>query len=364
MEHNIEVLARQRLALKEQQESIAEKIAQIDALLVDAIEVGGSIDLDGHPVLRVQQKRTFSPDLARDLVPADLIEAATVPTLDAKEVADAAAAVGAGGVHDARQDVRRGGEAAMITADMVRRIIVDHDAARPRSQQTDVGPSDLSSPCDRKLVHQIIGTPPVTDNAVNLMAWVGTQMHSGMEAALKADDDWLTEQRVGVDLGDGLILRGSLDAYHKPSKTIVDWKSVGPSALAKYRRQSPDNYLTQVSIYGLLAVLSGRMSVEHTAIAYIPRNGDLSETSRRHPPVEPGPGRRGDRTAATPARRRRRRPGRPALVGTADDCRFCRWWMPGSDRPQVGCPGHNPQIPPATRPRGNPKKKRKQQHRD
>ena len=86
MEHNIEVLARQRLALREQQESIAEKIAQIDALLVDAIEVGGSIDLDGHPVLRVQQKRTFSPDLARDLVPADLIEAATVPTLDAKKL--------------------------------------------------------------------------------------------------------------------------------------------------------------------------------------------------------------------------------------------------------------------------------------
>ena len=86
MEHNIEVLARQRLALKEQQESIAEKIAQIDALLVDAIEVGGSIDLDGYPVLRVQQKRTFSPDLARDLVPADLIEAATVPTLDAKKL--------------------------------------------------------------------------------------------------------------------------------------------------------------------------------------------------------------------------------------------------------------------------------------
>ena len=230
----------------------------------------------------------------------------------------------------------------MITADMVRRIIVDHDAARPRSQQTDVGPSDLSSPCDRKLVHQIIGTPPVTDNAVNLMAWVGTQMHSGMEAALKADPDWLTEQRVGVDLGDGLILRGSLDAYHKPSKTIVDWKSVGPSALAKYRRQSPDNYLTQVSIYGLLAVLSGRMSVEHTAIAYIPRNGDLSDI---HVDCHPWDQDRADAAIARLQHLHAASAAGPVvlpLVGTADDCRFCRWWMPGSDRPQVGCPGHNP----------------------
>ncbi len=49
-----------------------------------------------------------------------------------------------------------------ITADMVRSIIVDHDAARPRSQQTDIGPSDLSSPCSRKLGYQILGTPKVT----------------------------------------------------------------------------------------------------------------------------------------------------------------------------------------------------------
>ena len=239
----------------------------------------------------------------------------------------------------------------MITADMVRRIIVDHDAARPRSQQTDVGPSDLSSPCDRKLVHQIIGTPPVTDNAVNLMAWVGTQMHSGMEAALKADDDWLTEQRVGVDLGDGLILRGSLDAYHKPSKTIVDWKSVGPSALAKYRRQSPDNYLTQVSVYGLLAVLSGRMSVEHTAIAYIPRNGDLSDI---HVDTHPWNQDRADAAIARLQHLHAAAAGPVVLplVGTADDCRFCRWWNPNAWADGNGCPGHQTSgdVPAETQP--------------
>ena len=240
----------------------------------------------------------------------------------------------------------------MITADMVRRIIVDHDAARPRSQQTAIGPSDLSSPCDRKLIHQILGTPTVTDSVVNLQSWVGTGIHAQMEAALKDDPDWLTEQRVGVDLGGGLILRGSLDAYHKPSKSVCDWKSVGPSALAKYRRQSPDNYLTQVSIYGLLAVLSGRMSVEYTAIAYIPRNGDLSEI---HVDAHPW-----DQDRADAAIRRLEALHAAAaagpvvlpLVGTADDCRFCRWWNPNAWADGNGCPGHQTSgdVPAETQP--------------
>ena len=55
-----------------------------------------------------------------------------------------------------------------ITADEVRRLIIDHDAARPRSQQTHIGPSDLSSPCDRKLVYHLAGVPRVVPNEVNL----------------------------------------------------------------------------------------------------------------------------------------------------------------------------------------------------
>ncbi len=80
--NNIEALARRRLALVEQRDSITEAIAAIDTQLLDAIEVGGSVDLDGQPVLRVTQKRTFSLDLARDVLPADLIKAAETVTVD------------------------------------------------------------------------------------------------------------------------------------------------------------------------------------------------------------------------------------------------------------------------------------------
>ena len=228
----------------------------------------------------------------------------------------------------------------MIDADLVRQIIVAHDAARPRSQQTAVGPSDLSSPCSRKLVYQLLGVPKVVDDAVNLMAWVGTGIHAQMEQALKDDDDWVTEQRLTIKVAKGISITGSLDAYHKPSRTIVDWKSVGPSALAKYRRASPEKYLDQVSIYGLMAVLSGRMSVENTCIAYLPRNGDLADI---HVDLHPWDEDRADRAIRRLEALHAAADAGPTvlpLVPTGDDCRYCGWWMPGSDTPEVACTGH------------------------
>lgn len=230
----------------------------------------------------------------------------------------------------------------MISAELVRDIIRTHDRGRPRSKQTAIGPSDLSSQCDRKLIYQILGTPQVTQSDVSLQAYIGTALHAQMEAALKGNPDWLTEQKVGVKLSKTLTIAGHLDAYHKPSKTIVDWKSVGPSALAKYRRATPDNYRTQISVYGLLAVLSGRMSVENTAVVFIPRNGDMADI---HVDCHPWDQDRADNAIRRLEALHAAAAAGPVvlpLVGTADDCRFCGWWLPGSDRPQVGCPGHNP----------------------
>lgn len=83
-EVNIEVLARQRLALLEEREAIDEKLAAIDADIIDAVEVGGAVDLDGQVVFRVQTKRTFSTVRAKELVSEEVLAAATVPTLDTK----------------------------------------------------------------------------------------------------------------------------------------------------------------------------------------------------------------------------------------------------------------------------------------
>lgn len=74
---SIEDLARERLSLLAQIEELEHRRKEIDAHLVDAIEVGGHIDLDGEPVFRVQQKRDFRVDLAEKVLPAEVIAAAT-----------------------------------------------------------------------------------------------------------------------------------------------------------------------------------------------------------------------------------------------------------------------------------------------
>lgn len=62
----IDTLARRRIALLAQREDIDAEIKNIDAQLIDAVEVGGHVDIDGQPVWRVQQRRTFSVDLSSD----------------------------------------------------------------------------------------------------------------------------------------------------------------------------------------------------------------------------------------------------------------------------------------------------------
>lgn len=74
---SIDDLARRRMALLEQREAIEAEIKSVDAQLIDAIEVGGHIDLDGAAVFRVQQKRDFRVDLAEKVLPAEVIAAAT-----------------------------------------------------------------------------------------------------------------------------------------------------------------------------------------------------------------------------------------------------------------------------------------------
>ena len=76
-EHTLETLARQRMALKAQAEDIAARIAQIDALIVDAVEVGGRIDIDGQPAFRVQQRAPFDVDRACQVLPAEVVAACT-----------------------------------------------------------------------------------------------------------------------------------------------------------------------------------------------------------------------------------------------------------------------------------------------
>lgn len=234
-----------------------------------------------------------------------------------------------------------------VTAPMVAQIIRDHDANRPRSRQTSIGPSGLGHPCDRNLTYHALNTPRQPRRSDPLPAWIGTAAHTGMEQALKGNPDWLTEIR--GTLG-GYGISGTLDAYHIPSATIVDWKFVGPSALTKHRAHVDPQYRTQVHLYGLIAA-NGGLPVEHVAVCFIPRNGGLDGI---HLHTEPW-----DEHVAEQALKRWEQlstlaqllgpqAAHVAPTSPAANCAWCPWWLTGSQDPTSACAGagdHNRGTP-------------------
>lgn len=232
----------------------------------------------------------------------------------------------------------------MIDAAFVRDLIVSHDRARPRSKQTRIGPSDLASPCNRQLGYKLLQVPPVAASEVSLYAYVGTGIHAQLEAALRAynaragRERFLIEEPVSVDLGDGIELRGNMDAYDHDTATVIDWKSRGAS---KPHPRTIDKHRHQVNLYGLGAVMAG-LTVQHTAIVYIPRNGTLRDIS-----VETAAWDQADAQASVDRLTSLHTiaPLGPAVLpqlAVADDCRFCRWWLPGAENIEAACPGVNP----------------------
>jgi hypothetical protein len=225
----------------------------------------------------------------------------------------------------------------------------------PRSQQKRIGPSEIGNPCDRRLGYKLLGHPenPRGD------AWkptVGTAVHSWLEEALDDDDQarviaaaglitddqltWLTEKTVTVGyLADGTAITGSCDAYHQPTRTLIDHKVVGLASLRDKKANGPgQQYRIQVHLYAAGFVMAG-IPVEHVAINFLPQNGNLSDA---HWWTEPF-----DFALAAHAIARLR--AIEAHITTAGEveglnaveawCEWCPFHTPGATDLTTGCPG-------------------------
>lgn len=240
-------------------------------------------------------------------------------------------------------------------------VVTDAIVNHPRSLQTDIGPSEVGTPCTRKLGHKLAGTPE-RSLPPNWKATIGTGVHLWLEEAFdranlvwaaangnQGVERWLTETRftVGHHL-DGTPLEGSCDLFDRLTRTVVDHKTVGPTQLKKYRASGAGNqYRTQAHLYGAGWVARGE-AVEHVAIAFLPRNGDLDEAVWWTEPWDP-------QVAAQALQRLHGVEAALAMLGPAaalaqlpmqdDYCSSCPFFRPGSTDPETGCPGHMPEAP-------------------
>lgn len=234
-----------------------------------------------------------------------------------------------------------------LLRDELRHTITAAITAHPRSQQTRIGPSEIGTPCTRRLGYKLAGIPEANPREAAWKPTVGTAVHNWLaDTFLDAnealpDTRWLVE--CGVDAGTVGTnpLTGSCDLYDRVSATVVDWKVVGVSTLRKYKSGGPgDTYRVQAHTYGLGWTRRG-YPVETVAIYFLPQNGELADGHYWHEPYDPQVAldaiTRADAVARVVAAGG---VGVLAHLPTADAwCAYCPWHRAGSTNLAEACPG-------------------------
>ncbi len=144
-----------------------------------------------------------------------------------------------------------------------------------RSAQTTLGPSEIGTPCDRRLAMALLGVVPVNPGGDGWAAFVGTCTHAGMADVYTFADAGTGRYAVElpVFLGMPTVPRGTTDALDRREGEVIDWKVMGAYSLKKFKLEGPSKtYRVQAHVYGLGAERGGE-KVNRVAIVGLPRAG-------------------------------------------------------------------------------------------
>jgi hypothetical protein len=228
--------------------------------------------------------------------------------------------------------------------DIITRAIDDH----PRSQQVELGPSEIGHTCARRIGYAMLGHPEKPGEP-NWKATVGTAVHAWLEEQMLGDNRtrsdqptrWLTEMTVVVGELGGVPISGHCDLFDRVTGTVVDWKCVGPTQLKRYKSKGPgEQYRRQAHLYGRGWVQRGQ-AVEHVGVMFLPRDGALRDAYYWHEPYD-------EQVAIDTLQRaegivqatRALGPAALAILPTADAfCSMCPFYKARSTDLSQGCPG-------------------------
>lgn len=225
-------------------------------------------------------------------------------------------------------------------------------SADNRSAQATMGPSEMGTPCDRRLALSLMRMPPVNPGGDGWAAFVGTCIHAGLEQLfLWADAGtgrFATEQRLEFD--HDYVPKGTADLIDRTLLMILDHKCQGRWSRNKLKTQGPSpTYKVQAHVYAYGARKRGE-KIEKIAIVSWPRDEATLDDLYVHvedynPAVVQRAFERVDRigeqvkelglldaeleTKATGA----------ANFDVADDCRFCPFYLPNARDITRGCNG-------------------------
>jgi len=145
----------------------------------------------------------------------------------------------------------------------------DKDASRSRSNQTQIGPSELGG-CSRKVWYRINSQPATNDDSLKLAAIMGTAIHAEIENALTRKDPEAKRFQLETEV-EYNGMKAHVDCYLPEDKMIVDWKTI-KAKTAGYFPSKQQRW--QVQVYGYLMMHGAKKPVEKVALVAICRDGD------------------------------------------------------------------------------------------
>lgn len=137
---------------------------------------------------------------------------------------------------------------AVAIAETLKGVIWQDSADAPRSQQRELGPSEVGHPCTRHVVGKRAGLPRTNHVADPWPSWVGTGLHAHIDRALRATGDsrWISENKVCPS--DDLC--GTADLFDLATGTVIDHKFLGATTLDKIKRNGASTvYRKQTLLY-------------------------------------------------------------------------------------------------------------------
>lgn len=253
---------------------------------------------------------------------------------------------------------RRGGNIIPMSdwaneyAAMLKQLFFDYGNRRSadnRSAQQTLGPSEIGTPCDRRLVMSLLGMPACNPGGDGWAAWMGTQGHSGLASMFEWADAGSGRFAVETPLQfpSALVPRGTGDLLDRTFCCFIDHKFMGHFSYDKLRTSGPSvTYRTQIHTYAYGARLRGE-KVDRVAIIAWPRDQpSLENLYIWDEPYDP--------TVARDALKRvddlngwvekmlldGSTPEETVKAATvADDCRFCPFHLKGDKSGSIGCNG-------------------------
>lgn len=160
---------------------------------------------------------------------------------------------------------------AVALGKSLQKIINDASTYAPRSRQVAIGPSEAGADCVRRLSYKLLDWPKANEGSSSTWAAsVGTAIHAHLAEIFNKIEGFEVEQRVQIQGN----LAGSIDLFHIPTGTVIDWKTTGNVDL-KRKNPSQQNII-QVQLYALGKARAGA-DVKQVALVYLPVKGDLSE---------------------------------------------------------------------------------------